>query len=91
MAAPDRPWFLWDVDVSDAVFRERLKDPDPRIRAQWQGKLLREARVEEVWRYLSLTEILANWEFIRRHLGRRRPLWDSTLNAWREHGFIPAR
>ena len=88
MAARDRPYFIWNVDISDAEFRERLRHPDLRIRAQWEGTLLREARVEDVWRYLSLSEILENWEFIRRHLGRRRRLWESTLEAWREHGFI---
>ena len=41
---------------ADLVFmaRELLRNPDPRVRAQWQGKLLREACFMEVWRYLAL-------------------------------------
>ncbi len=40
----EQPWFLWSVDVTEEVFRERLRDEDPAIRAQWQGLLMREAR-----------------------------------------------
>lgn len=90
MAAPDRPWFLWDTDVSDAEFRERLKHPDPQIRAQWQGALLREATVREVWKYVALDEVLANWENIDRHLGRRRRFWHWLIEGWRRDGRIAA-
>jgi hypothetical protein len=86
----DRPWFLWDVGVTDAVFRERLRHPDPRIRAQWQGHLMREATVRDVWRYVTLEDILDNWEHISRHLGRMRPFWEYLLRGWREDGLLPA-
>lgn len=86
----DRPYFLWDVPVTEAELRERLRDPDPRIRAQWQGCVLREARYGDVWRYVSLAEILDNWEQIRRHLGRRRAFWEFLLRGWRQDGLIAA-
>ncbi|MBL8950248.1 MAG: hypothetical protein JNK82_05705 [Myxococcaceae bacterium] len=88
MAAPDRPWFLCDVDISDAAFRERLRDPDPVIRAQWQGALLREATVADVWRYVALSEVLENWVHIARHLGRRRAFWEWLIRGWREDGRL---
>jgi hypothetical protein len=44
---PDRPYFLWDVDVSKVELRERLRTPDPDARAQWQACVLREARFLE--------------------------------------------
>jgi len=86
----DRPYFIWDVPITDAELRERLQDPDPDTRAQWQGVIMREARFEEVWQYLTLTEILRDWTDIRRHLGRKRPYWEFLLNGWREDGRIPA-
>jgi hypothetical protein len=89
-AKKDRPWFLWDVDVSDAEFRERLRHPDPLIRAQWQGVLLREARFSEVWRYMTLEDVLRDWEHIRKHLGRSRERWEWLLRGWRDDGLIPA-
>jgi hypothetical protein len=51
-----RPWFLWDANVSDAELRARLGHPDPAIRAQWQGVILREARFGEVFEYLTLAD-----------------------------------
>lgn len=83
-----RPWFLWDVEISDEEFRERLRDVDPRIRAQWQGSLLREARYGEVWRYVTLDEVLENWQHIRRHLGRRRAMWEWLIDGWRRDGLL---
>lgn len=31
------PWFTWDAPVEAEVLRERLRHPDPLVRAQWQG------------------------------------------------------
>lgn len=87
----DRPYFLWDVDVTEAELRERLKTPDPDARAQWEARVMREARYQDVWRYLSLADVLRDWEPIRRHLGRERGFWEFLLEGWREDGLLPAR
>jgi hypothetical protein len=86
----DRPWFLWDVAVTDAELREKLKVADPDARAQWQARILREARFDEVWKYLTLEEVLGNWTHIRRHLGRRRGFWEFLLDGWRRDGLLSA-
>lgn len=86
----DRPYFLWDVDISEAELRDRLRHPDSAIRAQWQGRVLREARYPDVWRYLTLDEILRDWDLIERHLGRRRAFWRWLIDGWREDGLLPA-
>ena len=49
-----RPYFAWDVKVTEAELREKLRCPDPDARAQWQGWIMAEARYPDVWRYLSL-------------------------------------
>ena len=85
----DRPYFLWDVPITDAQFRERLRDPDPRIRAQWEGRVMREARPGEVWQYLTLDEVLRDWKYLYKHLGRRRAFWDYLLDSWRRDGLLP--
>ncbi len=84
----ERPWFLWSVDVTEAVFRERLRDEDPAIRAQWQGLLMREARWKEIWQYLRLRDVLGNWENIQRHLGRKREFWVWLIDGWRKDGLL---
>ncbi len=88
---PNRPYFLWDVDVTEDELRERLKTPDPDARAQWEGRILREARYQDVWRYLTLADVLRDWEHIRRHLGRERRFWEFLLEGWRADGILPAR
>jgi hypothetical protein len=35
-------------------------------------------------------EVLANWQLIYRHLGRRRAFWDHLLDGWRRDGLIAA-
>lgn len=87
-ASGERPYFLWDVDISAAELRSRLKDADPDIRAQWQGRVLREARFSDVWDYLTVEEVLRDWPRIRRHLGRSRDLWDILLDGWRTLGLL---
>jgi hypothetical protein len=87
----DRPYFLWDVEVTDEEFRRKLRHPDPAVRAQWQGVLLREARYDEIWTYLTLEDVLRDWDQLRKHLGRRRPFWEWLLEGWRRDGYLPAR
>ena len=89
--AQSRPYFLWDVEVTEAELLERLQTPDPDARAQWEARVLREARFADVWQYLTLTDILRDWEHIRLHLGRQRAFWDFLLRSWREDGLLPAR
>lgn len=85
-----RPYFLWDVPLTEAELRERLRDADPAIRAQWQGRVMREARYDDVWSYLTLQDVLRDWPLIRRHLGRMRGFWDYLLDGWRKDGLLPA-
>ncbi|MCA9594662.1 MAG: hypothetical protein KC776_15185 [Myxococcales bacterium] len=89
-SAHTRPAFLWDVTVTEAELRAHLATADPDIRAQWQGRVLREARFNEVWKYVTLDEVVRDWPRIRRHLGRSRTFWEFLLDGWRAHGFLPA-
>jgi hypothetical protein len=84
----DRPWFLWDVPVTEAELRVKLRTPDLDARAQWQACILREACFGEVWQYLTIEDVLANWTHIRRHLGRRRRFWEWLLDGWRKDGLL---
>ena len=84
----DRPYFLWDVDVTEEQLREKLKASDPDARAQWQGWVMAEARFADVWKYLSLDEVLRDWSHIRRHLGRTRAYWEFLFDGWRRQGLI---
>jgi hypothetical protein len=84
----ERPYFLWDVPVTEDELRARLHEPDADTRAQWQACILREARFDDVWRYLTLAEVVRDRDHIRRHLGRRRAFWDYLLQGWRADGLL---
>jgi len=52
-----RPYFLWDEDLTLDAFRGRLADPDPEVRAYYLGKLMRQAKPDDVFTFASLREI----------------------------------
>jgi hypothetical protein len=83
-----RPYFIWDVEITISELRRLLRHPDPRARALWIARVMREARYPDVWRLLSLDEILASYPLARRHLGRRRAFWDFLLDGWKADGLV---
>ena len=85
-----RPYFIWDVELSDDELRERLRSEDPRVRAQWQARVMAEARFADVWKYLDLEQIVRDWPYIERHLGRMRGFWTFMLDGWRRLGLLAA-
>src|SRR5689334_17396009 len=82
------PYFLWDDPMTIAEFRLRLKSSSPAEQVRLLGKLLREARDTDVWKFISPSEILARWSTLSLHLGRRRAFWEFLLNQWTQYGLI---
>ena len=83
-----RPWFLWDEDLSVAELREILVDERHPRWLELAAKVLREARDDQVWRFLTVPQVVARYPELSRRLGRRRAFWDYLLGAWRRHGLI---
>jgi hypothetical protein len=52
--AQGRPYFLWDCDITLERFKEKLADPDPEPRAYFMGKLMRQAKPDDVFIRLCL-------------------------------------
>ncbi len=78
-----RPYFLWDEDLTLAAFRELLHDPDPERRAYFLGKLMRQAKPDDVLAFASLDEIEAQLASVDRYLGNSRAFWHWLLEEWR--------
>jgi hypothetical protein len=81
-----RPYFLWDTDMTLVAFREGLRDPDPTVRAYLLGKLMRQAKPDDVFEFTSLGDILANWAAVEKHLGESAAFWRWLLEAWGRPG-----
>jgi hypothetical protein len=82
------PYFLWDEPMTVAELRARLGTASPPERSRLLGKVLREARDTDVWRFTSPTEVQLLWPELSRHLGRRRPFWEFLLRQWRELALL---
>lgn len=55
-----RPYFLWDEDVSLAELRAALRGARGETeRLRLLGKLLREARDQDVWSFVTPSEVAA--------------------------------
>jgi hypothetical protein len=82
------PYFLWDQPMTVADLRKLLATGNDDERAYWLGKILREARDTDVWRFTTPEEVVRLWPAIAVHLGRRRPFWEFLFDLWRREGLI---
>ncbi len=74
--------FLWDRDLSDEQFRALLASTDRTTRVVAMGVLLRQAKPEDVFQYVSEAEIREAWDELQPYLGRSRPFWTWLLDTW---------
>jgi hypothetical protein len=84
--AQGRPYFLWDCDLTLERFREKLADPDPELRAYFIGKLLRQAKPDDVFTFVSAREIEQHSSLLARYLGRTQEFWTWVFDTWKRHG-----
>jgi hypothetical protein len=85
----DRPDFLWDEALSRDQLKKLLDGENEDERLYYAAKILREARFEEVWDYLSPAFLALHWEKLRWRLGRKQKFWEFFYTAWHSHGLIP--
>jgi len=78
-----RPYFLWDVEMTLDRFLALLRDPDADVRAYALGKLMRQAKPDDVLAFVTLDEVDAAWPAVERYLGRSGPFWAWLLQWWR--------
>jgi hypothetical protein len=82
------PYFLWDEPMSVAQLKERLRDASSPDRIRLLGKILREARDTDVWKFTSPDEVRQLWPELSLHLGRRRPFWEFIIKRWQIEGLL---
>lgn len=87
---PDaKPYFLWSEEMTVRELRQILAGEQGEfLQNMYIGRILREARVREVWHFLTPNDIVQHWDGIQRHLGRSKKLWTYLLDVWDEHGLI---
>jgi hypothetical protein len=82
------PYFLWDEPMTVQELQEKLRTCSLPERSRLLGKILREARDTEAWRFTTPEEVALRWDELARHLGRRRAFWEFLLSHWSRKGLL---
>ena len=83
-----RPYFLWDVEMTLEEFERALRDADPPARSYLIGKLMRQAKPDDVLQFVSPQELVDLWPSTERYLGKMREFWAWLLGKWEASGYI---
>lgn len=88
--SPDAvPYFNWDSAVTNAAVRRALRDGTEDDKVFWIARIMREARYEDVWKYVSLRrDVLPRWTQIEPHLGRWQAKWRFLVESWQARGLV---
>lgn len=81
MCALQRPYFIWDYDLSDADVRAILRGNDEVQKAWLVSRLLESARYEDIWQYISLAELRAIFPKLQLK-PQVRAAWEFALLVW---------
>ena len=68
--------------------RDKLKSASEPERIRLLGKVLREARDPDVWKFTTPQEVWRDWPKLLKHLGRRRQFWEFLFAAWEKEGWL---
>ena len=82
------PYFLWDEPMTVAELKQKLTKSSNEERIRLLGKILREARDSDVWKFTTPQEVWQNWTQISKHLGRRREFWKFLFEFWEKEGLL---
>jgi hypothetical protein len=83
-----RPDFLWDTEQTLEEFLRNLRSGSVAARAYLLAKLMRQAKPDDVLRFVRPQEIADAWEEAQRYLGTTRPFWTWLVDRWKKLGRV---
>ncbi len=84
-----RPYFLWSEEMNLGELKAILTGSQgDYLRWVYSGRILREARMQDVWAFFTPRWVAQNWEHLSPYLGRKRQFWEYCLSVWKKHGLI---
>ena len=85
--AQGRPYFLWDVEMTLAQFKEQLTGSGLPVRAYLVGKMMRQAKPDDALQFVS-PHIADLWMLLEKYLGNSRDFWTWLLKEWEQRGIV---
>lgn len=82
------PYFMWDYGYTIREIKEILAGDDEPRKLQMMGKILRDARYADVWKFFGLREFLKYRKKLVPFAGRRRKFWEFMYNRWVQYRLI---
>lgn len=82
------PYFMWDYGYTIREIKEILCGDDEQEKLQMMGKILRDARYADVWKFFSLREFLKYRERLVPFTGRMRGFWQFMYDKWVQYHLI---
>jgi hypothetical protein len=77
-----RLYFFWDYDLTEDDLRAILRG-DNEVEKAWAiTRLLEAAKWEDIWRFITLDDLHANFDRLRFRFARDREMWDYALQRW---------
>jgi hypothetical protein len=82
------PYFSWDRPLTAGDIRRKLRNDSGPEKIRTMAWILREATPRDVWAFIALQEVAADFDKIEPMLGRTKPLWRYLIRTWRELGAL---
>lgn len=79
--ATQRPYFLWDYDLSEADVHTILHGGETHEKTWLVSRILESAAYEDVWKYLTLTELRTIFPSLQLK-PQVRAAWEFALQVW---------
>ncbi len=81
--AKSRPYFIWDYDLSEDDVRAILRGDNEYEKVQMMVRILERCSWDDIWKYLTLSEVLRYWNQIHWRIRRElRPAWELAIKVW---------
>jgi hypothetical protein len=81
--AAQRPYFIWDYDLTEDDVRAILRGDNEYEKVQMMVRILERCPWEEIWHYLRLEQVHHYWSQIRPKIRRElRPTWELAMKVW---------
>ncbi|MCL4395874.1 MAG: hypothetical protein M1482_13905 [Chloroflexi bacterium] len=81
--ASQRPYFIWDYDLTEEDVRAILRGDNEYEKVQMMVRILERCSWSDIWNYLSLGQVHRYWSQIRPKIRRElRPTWELAMKVW---------